>query len=259
MLKNSKRVQIDDDRNILYLHENDAKALGIIEGGVQRVFVDGREVDVTFVDEHEIIPMTDDERKVYEEAERLANKYIAEARSLKEKGKSDSQILDEFSNRENEERRKSTKDFFSKFWLSNKKTEVDYDEIGEESKRERQLRLKAQAEEEIRLREEMQRSKADFEKRQIQREETLTSRELRAIKKQQRLERKRIEDEKRQEAANRKHRFSVRSDIFTEEELEILQGIISKSKGIDAEASTTSARNQQNRKKSKVKTTKKRR
>lgn len=61
--------------SILYLQDVDAKALGIIEGSAQKVFVDGREINVAFVDEHEVIPASLEEKKLYQDAAKIAAKY----------------------------------------------------------------------------------------------------------------------------------------------------------------------------------------
>ncbi len=65
--------------NILYLQDADAKALGIIEGSSQRVFIDNREVEVVFVDEHEVIPVSNEDKKLYQDAYKIAAKYAEES------------------------------------------------------------------------------------------------------------------------------------------------------------------------------------
>ena len=259
MLKNSKKNNTDD-KNILYLHENDAKALGIIEGGVQRVFVDGREVEVTFVDEHEIIPMTAEEKKIYDEAEKLANKYIAEARSMSNGDRYNREQSKQMARKEKEARRSANLDFFSRFWLSNKKTEVSDEDINSEAKA-RALKLKQDALEENVLEgtinEERRQQEANMRERE---KSTRSARELRALRREHRLERKLADEERRQAELSRKHKFNVKSDIFTEEELEILQGIISKTKYGDSNDGVKSASKKQknSKKKSKIKTKRRR-
>lgn len=61
--------------NILYILDTDAKALGIIEGSAQKVYIDGKEIDVAFVDEHEVIPASLEEKKLYRDATKIAAKY----------------------------------------------------------------------------------------------------------------------------------------------------------------------------------------
>ena len=58
--------------NIVYIDENDAKTIGIVEGEQQSVFIDGKNVDVVFVDEHDILPTTKKEKDIIQEASELA-------------------------------------------------------------------------------------------------------------------------------------------------------------------------------------------
>lgn len=63
------------NENILYIQDIDARVLGIVEGSAQKVYIDNKEVDVVFIDEHEVIPATADERKLYQDANKIASNY----------------------------------------------------------------------------------------------------------------------------------------------------------------------------------------
>lgn len=65
------------NENILYIQDIDARVLGIIEGSAQKVYIDNKEVDVVFIDEHEVIPATADERKLYQDANKIASNYAS--------------------------------------------------------------------------------------------------------------------------------------------------------------------------------------
>ncbi|MGL4951454.1 MAG: hypothetical protein ACRC4L_00560 [Mycoplasma sp.] len=71
-VKSKKSVSND---NILYIQDSEAQALGIFEGSAQKIFINNKEVDVVFVDEHEVIPATAEERKLYQDASKIAAKY----------------------------------------------------------------------------------------------------------------------------------------------------------------------------------------
>ncbi|MGL4948718.1 MAG: hypothetical protein ACRC42_05080 [Mycoplasma sp.] len=71
-VKSKKSVNND---SALYIQDADAKALGIIEGSAQKIFINGKEVEVVYVDEYEVIPATNEERKILQDAEKIAAKY----------------------------------------------------------------------------------------------------------------------------------------------------------------------------------------
>lgn len=64
--------------NTIYLSENDARALGIVEGDTQSIFIDGQKVELEFIDEHEIFDATDEERRILNNALNLRKREIAE-------------------------------------------------------------------------------------------------------------------------------------------------------------------------------------
>lgn len=61
--------------NAVYINEKEAGVLGIYEGGFQKVFVDEKPVTVTFIDEHEIIPMSETEKKLSKDVTQITKKY----------------------------------------------------------------------------------------------------------------------------------------------------------------------------------------
>ncbi len=221
MAKSTKRKVNEINSNILYLHENDAKALGIVEGGVQRVFVDGREVDVTFVDEHEVIAMSNEERKVFEEADRLVAKYANEKMLVSNnENRSNTHHTSSFS---------SFRDGFLKWFSSNDKdSSYDNGRIPSSSDNEKSSKGKWYYFGFDKPRQNGGRERYEESHRYSTVEDNGSrddSRSLRMLR--------RSDDDmgaRRREAENRKHRFKVRSDIFTEEELKILEGIIHRSK-----------------------------
>ncbi len=207
--KNQKQAS-----NILYLQDADAKALGIVEGSTQRVFVDNREVEVIFVDEHEVIPVSNEEKKLYEEAFKIAAKYADLSSSTstptstslvaKTDGKvKEPKIKEAKEPKEPSQWMNKTKESFKKGWGSFtglfKKSDED------------------------------KKAKAD----------KVESREL-AIrsKEDKRREEKEYEQARLEQRRHAKH--SIRNDIFTEEELEIIQNVIDKSKSTSTNTSPKS-------------------
>ncbi len=219
MAKSTKKKVNETNSNILYLHENDAKALGIVEGGVQRVFVDGREVDVTFVDEHEVISMSNEERKVFEEADRLVAKYANQRDTMSDANSSNTNRTSSFN---------AFKEGFIKWFSSNDKNS-SYDSVKyadfDSEKYSNERKWYHFGFDKSRQNYKNERYDENFEWSSDEDRRNNDSRSLKLLK------RKDDDMVYRREAENRKHRFKVRSDIFTEEELEILEGIIHKSKG----------------------------
>lgn len=72
----ANKTKKQTDENILYIQDIDAKVLGIVEGSAQKVYIDNREVEVVIMDEYEIIPAPADERKLYQDANKIAANYI---------------------------------------------------------------------------------------------------------------------------------------------------------------------------------------
>lgn len=62
--------------NIIYLSEDDAKALGIYYGETESIFVDGKKVSLSFIDEHEIFDATAEERRIVNNALNLRQKEL---------------------------------------------------------------------------------------------------------------------------------------------------------------------------------------
>ncbi len=54
--------------NVLYLSEEDARALGIVEGETQSIYVDGKNVPLTFIDEHELFEASEEEIRILNKA-----------------------------------------------------------------------------------------------------------------------------------------------------------------------------------------------
>lgn len=73
-----KKLTNKNRDNTIYLSENDARALGIVEGDTQSIFVDGKKVDLLFVDEHEIFDVTSEEKRILNNALNLRKRELAE-------------------------------------------------------------------------------------------------------------------------------------------------------------------------------------
>ncbi len=202
--KNQKQAN-----NILYLQDADAKALGIVEGSTQKVFVDNREVEVVFVDEHEVVPVSNEEKKLYAEAYKIAAKY-AELSNEGETPTSTSLVAKtdgKYQNKEAKVKNKepkepnqflnNMKDGFTKGWNNFvglfKKDPAAKNSVKEEKP-----------------------SKVD-------------SKELAVVSKEEKARREREYEASRMEQ-KRHAKHSIRNDVFTEEELEIIQTVIDKSK-----------------------------
>lgn len=110
------------NENILYIQDIDARVLGIIEGSAQKVYIDNKEVDVVFIDEHEVIPATADERKLYQDANKIVSNY---ASVYNNEGKASNRSIVGFKNffaplkktemERTEEKEIKENSFFSKF------------------------------------------------------------------------------------------------------------------------------------------------
>ena len=72
-----KKLTNKSKENIIYLSEDDARALGIVEGDTESIFVDGRKVQLSFIDEHEIFDISADERRILNNALSLRKKELA--------------------------------------------------------------------------------------------------------------------------------------------------------------------------------------
>ena len=213
--KNQKQAS-----NILYLQDADAKALGIVEGSTQKVFVDNREVEVIFVDEHEVIPVSNEEKKLYAEAYKIASKY-AELSNENETPTSTSLVAKsegKYKNKEPKVKNKepkepnqflnNMKDGFSKGWNNF---------VGLFKKSEKGPKAEKPS-----------------------KEEKAKSRELAVLSKEdKRRQEKEYEQSRLEQKRHAKH--SIRNDVFTEEELEIIQTVINKSK--DTNSSSKSNKN----------------
>ncbi len=73
-----KRLTNKNRENTIYLSEDEARALGIVEGDTQSIFIDGKKVDLLFVDEHEIFDATADEKRILSNALNLRKRELAE-------------------------------------------------------------------------------------------------------------------------------------------------------------------------------------
>lgn len=80
-----KKLTNKNRDNTIYLSENDARALGIIEGDTQSIFIDGKKVDLLFVDEHEIFDATADEKRILNNALNLRKRELAEKMGVVDK------------------------------------------------------------------------------------------------------------------------------------------------------------------------------
>ncbi len=89
--------------NAVYINEHDAEALGIVFGEQQKVFVDGREVELVFVDEYEVLPepafkeeikkeVNARTKKMKEEA-LLKNREVAESAERRIKSKAEKKYI----------------------------------------------------------------------------------------------------------------------------------------------------------------------
>lgn len=72
-----KKLTNKSKENIIYLSEDDARALGIVEGDTESIFVDGKKVSLSFVDEHEIFDISADERRILSNALSLRKKELS--------------------------------------------------------------------------------------------------------------------------------------------------------------------------------------
>ncbi len=72
-----KKLANKSRENIIYLSEDDARALGIVEGDTESIFVDGKKVSLSFIDEHEIFDMTPEERRILNNALSIRKREIA--------------------------------------------------------------------------------------------------------------------------------------------------------------------------------------
>ncbi len=63
-----KKITNKPQENVLYLSEEDARALGIVEGETQSIYVDGKNVPLTFVDEHELFEASEEEIRILNKA-----------------------------------------------------------------------------------------------------------------------------------------------------------------------------------------------
>ena len=73
-----KRLTNKNKENTIYLSEDEARALGIVEGDTQSIFIDGKKVDLLFVDEHEIFDATTEEKRILSNALNLRKRELAE-------------------------------------------------------------------------------------------------------------------------------------------------------------------------------------
>ncbi|MGL4950897.1 MAG: hypothetical protein ACRC4M_03670 [Mycoplasma sp.] len=112
------KKSISDD-SILYIQDADAKALGIIEGTTQKVYINGKEVDVVFVDEHEVVPATAEEKKLYQDASKIAAKYNS---IYGNEGKAMSRVM---ANSEIPEAKEPKVGFLKKLFLTSPKSRED--------------------------------------------------------------------------------------------------------------------------------------
>lgn len=152
--------------NIVYLKESEAKAIGIYENSKQAVYIDGKLVDVVFVNEHDVLPATPEERKIYAEGSKI--------RERRESAKNSVNLLPS--------KTVQSRDLV----VSNKK-----ENIAREVKSTRKGFFKSL-----------------FQNNEQQEKQVSLKKNVRVVKPKSKL----------------------RSDIFTSEELEIIEGIISKSK-----------------------------
>lgn len=217
--KNQKQAS-----NILYLQDADAKALGIVEGSTQRVFVDNREVEVIFVDEHEVIPVSNEEKKLYEEAYKIASKYAelsesatATPTSTSLVAKTDGKVKEPKVKQPKEAKEPSQ-------WMNNVKDSISKtwnNFCGKFKKSDEAKKAKA---------------------------ERVESRELAIRSKEDKKLQARQEYEQAKLNQKRHAKHSIRNDIFTEEELEIIQNVIDKSK---SSTTTTSPKSKNSKAKAK--------
>lgn len=187
----------NETNNILYLQDADAKALGIIEGSAQRVFIDNKEVEVVFVDEHEVIPVSNEDKKIYQEAYKIAAKY-ADAANME-----NSPAWNSLVSRSADARRttsESSNSVFREKWEGFK---------GLFSKKQRTYG-----------------NEANFSY-----DDELASNGSNVHERTMVKYRKPIDySNDRYEAQRRHAKHSIRNDVFTKEELEIIQNVIDKSK-----------------------------
>ncbi len=220
--KNQKQAS-----NILYLQDADAKALGIVEGSTQKVFVDNREVEVIFVDEHEVIPVSNEEKKLYAEAYKIASKYADLSKegetptSTSLVAKTDGKHKEKETKVKNKEPKEpnqflnNVKGNFTKGWNSF----VGLFKKSEKSEEEKEAKKAAKA------------AKA----------EKANSRELAVVSKEdKRKQEKEYEASRLEQKRHAKH--SIRNDVFTEEELEIIQTVIDRSKNTSSVKSNKNAK-----------------
>lgn len=71
-----KKIAKQKKENIVYLNENDARAIGIVEGYNQSILVDGRQVELTFIDEHDIFDATSEEKRILNNSLNLREKEL---------------------------------------------------------------------------------------------------------------------------------------------------------------------------------------
>lgn len=181
--------------NILYLQDADAKALGIIEGSSQRVFIDNREVEVVFVDEHEVIPVSNEDKKLYQDAYKIAAKYAEENYGNQTPTQRSINKYNEKPAKEPRVRGESKwNSFLSKF-------KRDPNEAAARRVEREQRREEKAANSSAMVRYDSRRVEADRER-----------------------------NERYQEHHKRHAKHSIRNDVFTKEELEIIQNVIDKSK-----------------------------
>lgn len=201
--------------NILYLQDADAKALGIIEGSVQRVFIDNKEVEVVFVDEHEVIPVSAEDKKLYQDAYKIAAKYADDAENsnvsptskalVARSGKDTSRF--EKTNKYVDESKPTMSEKWNNFWSRFKKSP--------EEKEAKRLAREEAAQTRAMVRYQQNQAKQESKNNRI------------AEKREAQLNRNsKINDNHNKQHA--RHAFS--NHVFTKEELEIIQSVIDKTK-----------------------------
>lgn len=215
-----QKKQNDLNNNILYLQEADAKALGIMEGFSQRVFVDDREVEVVFVDEHEVVPVSNEDKKIYQEAYKIAEKYLEASANEKSHAWNtlaagnanarDYRNIDDPYNYSNnkkfsfKEGWNSFKNLFKR--SSNRSNDYYNQEVG----------FEYQNDLEPRFTDSRQRSMVKYQSNN--------------------------QPMMRNNVAQRHAQHSIRNDVFTKEELEIIQNVIDKTRELDNDTSIRMAK-----------------
>lgn len=173
--------------NIVYIKESEARAIGIYETGKQSVYIDGKLVDVLFVDEHDVLPASVEEKKIYaegskirqrREAERLAEKKEAEQKASKNNIEArDLVVTKKTSDAKIEKEKKAKSGFFKSLFGRKQSNGIQNSEI---IKNEKSSKTQGKQPKNV--------------------------------------------------VITKAHKSKVKSDIFTAEELEIIEGIISKTK-----------------------------